>query len=179
VQLQVPTWRRTLLIIKKKVKKQLYFDDFQTFSPTPGVSAPDVTHYNISDQFWFRWTQNTPRIPKMYSFMGIWAIPEELLTSKVTATLRRKKWKKKRRKGKGKNIWQSHVFKNDGRVNERIYDKVIYSTNKSKNKRRKGKSKNIWQNSYIQQTNNRRKAKSKNIWLKSNIQQEATSRSRI
>jgi len=38
MQLQVPTWRRTLLIIKKTVKKQLYFDDFhafQTFHPPP------------------------------------------------------------------------------------------------------------------------------------------------
>jgi len=44
VQLQVHTCTRTLLIIKKKVKKQLYLDDFQTFSPTPGFSAPDITH---------------------------------------------------------------------------------------------------------------------------------------
>jgi len=72
----------------KKRQKTALFWRFSDFSPTPGFSAPDVTHYNISDRFWFRWTQNTPRIPKMYSFMGIWTILEELLSFKVIATLR-------------------------------------------------------------------------------------------
>ena len=40
-------------------------------------------------------------------------------------------------------IQQTKAKTNDGRVNQRVYDKVIYSTNKIKNKPRKGKSKNI------------------------------------
>ena len=43
MQLHVHTWTKTLLIIQKTVKKQLYFDDFQTTSPTPGFLARDVT----------------------------------------------------------------------------------------------------------------------------------------
>jgi len=47
----------------------------------------------------------------MYSFMGIWAILEELLSFKVIATL------------------HDMIKKNnDERVKQRIYDKVIYST---------------------------------------------------
>jgi len=105
MQLQVHTWTRTLLIIQKNVKKQLYFDDFQTFSPTHNFLSPEVTHYNISDPFWFRWTQNTPRIPKMYSFMDIWTILEELLSFKVIATLRDMKTKQTRTDKSVKNIW--------------------------------------------------------------------------
>ena len=95
MQLQVHTWTRTWLIIQKEVKKQLYFDDFQTTSTTPGFLARDVTHDNISHRVWISRTQNTLRMPKMYTFMGIWAILEKLLSFKVTATLRRK-WNKKR-----------------------------------------------------------------------------------
>ena len=72
----------------KNRQKQVYFDDFQTISTTPGFLAPDVTHHNISDRIWISWTQNTPRIPKMYSFIGIWATVEKLLSFKVIATLR-------------------------------------------------------------------------------------------
>ena len=126
MQLQVHTWRRTLLIIKNNVKKQLCFDDFQTFSPTPGFSASDVTHYNISDPFWFRWTQNTPRIPKMYSFMRIWTILEKLFSFKVIATLRDMKTKQnkqtKRRKGKSKNIWLKSYIQQEPTSRSRIYD---------------------------------------------------------
>ena len=91
MQLQVNTWTRTWLIIQKEVKKQLYFDDFQTTSTTPGFLARDVTHDNISHRGCIIWTQIALRMPKMYSFMGIWAILQKLLSLKVTATLRRKR----------------------------------------------------------------------------------------
>ena len=53
MQFQVHTWRRTLLIIQKTVKKQLFltiFDDFQTPSPSPAFLARDVTDHNIFQQ---------------------------------------------------------------------------------------------------------------------------------
>ena len=58
------------------------------FSPTPGFLARDVTHHKISHRVCISWTPNTLRMPKMYSFMGIWTILEKLLTFKVIATLR-------------------------------------------------------------------------------------------
>jgi len=61
---------------------------FRPNSPTPFFLARDVTHLNISHRVWISWTPNTLRIPKMYTFMGIWAILEELLTFEVIATLR-------------------------------------------------------------------------------------------
>ena len=72
----------------KNRQKQLYFDDFQTISTTPGFLAPDVIHDNISHRVLFSWTRNTLSISKMYSFLGIWAILEKLLSFKVIATLR-------------------------------------------------------------------------------------------
>ena len=54
----------------------------------------------------------------MYSFMGIRAILEKLLSFKVIATLRDPKQNKKHNK----------QTNNDERVKQRIYDKVIYST---------------------------------------------------
>ena len=72
----------------KNRQKQLYFDDFQTISTTPGFLASDVIHHNISHRVLFSWTRNTLRNPKMYTFMGIWATLEKLLSFKVIATLR-------------------------------------------------------------------------------------------
>ena len=47
-------------------------------------------------------------------------------------------------------IQQRKAKTSDGMVNQRTYQKVIYSTNENKNKPRKGKSKNMTK-SYIKQ----------------------------
>ena len=102
MQLQVDISRQTCLIIQKSVKKVVFFSGFWRFSTTPEFWPYDVTHYKKNIYFWFGWTQNRPRIPKMYNIMGIWPIDQELLSCKPIATLR---WNATRGVKTPKNIW--------------------------------------------------------------------------
>ena len=55
------------------------------------------------------WTQNAPRIPKIYNINGIWSTDQKLLTVKPIATLRstmKMKMKWKTADGKTKDIWR-------------------------------------------------------------------------
>ena len=111
MQLQVDISRQTCLIIQKSVKKVVFFSVFWRFSTTPEFWPYDVTHYKKYIYFWLGWTQNRPRIPKMYNIMGIWPIDQELLSCKPIATLRW--WNEKRQSGRRKDIWFYQIFKNE------------------------------------------------------------------
>ena len=95
MQLELHILRRTRLIIYKKVKKWVFFDDFLDFVPTPGFPIRDVTDQIVFRWFLFSWTPKTLRIPKLCNFMDIWPIDKELLTFEPIATLRHK-WNEKK-----------------------------------------------------------------------------------
>ena len=99
---------RTRLFFYKKVKKGVFFDDFLYFVPTPGFPVCDVTDQTFFRIFLFSWTPKTLRISKMYNFMAIYPILEELLTFEPIATLCHKwnemKWKKNKQETNRKRV---------------------------------------------------------------------------
>ena len=89
--------------LEKGQKKSVFW----LFSPFPGFPIRDVTDQKIFSRFLFSWTPKTLTIQKIYSFMGIRQISEELLTCKVTATLREMKLEKNDRRWKEReNTWR-------------------------------------------------------------------------
>ena len=139
--------------------------------------------------FWYGWTDNAPRITKMYNIIGIWWTDQKLFTVKPIATLEETmkwnemKWKKRQQgrwkiydeshismiwktaEGETKDIWRKSYInemkkkKNDSRGDERYMTKVIYQWNEKKTTA--GEMKDIWRKSYV----NKKRRGAQRIWL--------------